>query len=148
MPGLCHAGEHRRRFSLFIPVAMLMHPAQSSLKLRPIPSTTPDPAAVPEDASALFFDVKGIVRRMSPAARRLLAYEDDEPFDICFYSLIDEKNLYTVLRDVAEMACYGKKEARWLLRLRTADDSWRWVKARAENRFGDADGVLVVLSEV
>jgi PAS domain-containing protein len=126
---------------------MLMHPAKSSLKPRRSLSRNDAPDEEPAEAPALFFDVEGIIRHMSTAARRLLAYEDEEPFDICFFSLVDQKNLYTVLRDVAEMACYGKRETRWLLRLHTADDRWRWVKAHAENQFDAAGGVRVVLSE-
>ena len=44
-----------------------------------------------------------------------------------------EKDLYRVMRDVAEMVCHGKKQAWWQLRMRTGRGRWRWFKMLAHN---------------
>ena len=53
------------------------------------------------------------------------------------------------MRDVADMVCYGKKNASWLLRLRTGRGRWRWYKAEATNHLSDTEpSIQVYLSDL
>lgn len=80
---------------------------------------------------ALTLDEEGTLIDVTPSARRLLEYAADELVKTCFFTHVHGKNLYRVMRDVADMVCYGKKSASWLLRLRTGRGRWRWYQAEA-----------------
>jgi hypothetical protein len=41
-----------------------------------------------------------------------------------------------VMRDLADMVSRGKQSARWLLRLWTGNDRWRWYRASVQNNLG------------
>ncbi|MFW5955348.1 MAG: PAS domain-containing protein [Rhodothermales bacterium] len=82
---------------------------------------------------SLTLDEEGMIVDMSNSALPLLEYTSPENIRTSFFSLVHSKNLYQVMRDVADMACYGKNHATWLLRLRTGKGRWRWYKITAKN---------------
>lgn len=94
-------------------------------------------------------DADGTIRHLSPPARRLLEYRADQSIQPSFFSHVHAKNQYQVMRDVADMVCYGKKQASWLLRLRTGKQHWRWFQATVRNQLSAAPAtILVSLQEV
>jgi PAS domain S-box-containing protein len=81
----------------------------------------------------LFIDQEGQIVHLTETALRLLEYATNDVVDDYFFSHVHGKNLHQVMRDVAHMVRNGKKEASWMLRLRTGQGRWRWYKAEAEN---------------
>lgn len=59
----------------------------------------------------------------------MLEYAPDDHVPPSFFSHVHGRNLYQVMRDVANIVCYGKPRARWLLRLRTGRGRWQWFRA-------------------
>ncbi|ARA92761.1 MAG: hypothetical protein D6685_18770 [Bacteroidetes bacterium] len=94
-------------------------------------------------------DADGTIRRLSPAARRLLDYRSDEALQPSFFSHVHARNQYQVMRDLADMVCYGKKQASWLLLLRTGTKRWRWFKVSVRNQLqATPPSILLTLQEV
>jgi PAS domain S-box-containing protein len=83
------------------------------------------------DSPAIILNEDGTIKEASPSALRLLDYSAAATISPSFFSLVHGKNLYQVMRDVADMVCYGKARATWLLRLRTGEGRWRWYKVNA-----------------
>jgi hypothetical protein len=93
---------------------------------------------------AIVLDAEGSIQHLTPAARSLLEYRKDQHVEPCFFSHVHGRNLYQVMRDVADMVCYGKSRANWLLRLRTGSGRWNWFKAAVKNQLDDLDGVITI----
>jgi len=91
----------------------------------------------------------GMIEHVSPVARRLLDYRMDQTIKPSFFGHIHAKNLYQVMRDVADMVCYGKGTANWLVRLRTGKGHWRWFKVTAKNMLhGKTGGIHINLHDL
>ncbi len=91
----------------------------------------------------------GTIQHMTPSARRLLEYSSEKSPPSCFFSHVHARNMYQVMRDVADMVCYGKPKANWLLRLRTGRGRWQWVRAVVTNELNDPmRAIRVVLSDL
>ena len=58
----------------------------------------------------------------------------------CFFSHVHRRNVQRVMRDLADMVCRGKQRTRWLLRLWTGNDRWRWYRAEVQSRFQEEEG--------
>ncbi|GEM_PF-430843 len=93
---------------------------------------------------ALLLGVDGVIQHTTPAARHMLEYKSDQPIEPCFFSHVHGRNLYQVMRDVADMVCYGKASASWLLRLRTGQGRWRWYKASVKNQLNLGEGTILI----
>jgi len=63
----------------------------------------------------------------------------------CFFSHVHRRNIQRVMRDLADMVSRGKQRTRWLLRLRTGNDRWRWYRAEVRNRLREDEQILVRL---
>lgn len=98
-------------------------------------------------APALYLTADGTIRHITSSARQLLEYRTSEGMEPCFFTHVHGKNLYQVMRDVADMVCYGKSQASWLLRLRTGQGRWRWYKASVRNRLEDESRIEVHLDD-
>lgn len=94
---------------------------------------------------ALILDAEGTIQHLTPAARRLLEYRQNQPIEGCFFSHVHGRNLYQVMRDVADMVCYGKAQASWLLRLRTGQGRWQWFKAVVHNHLQGAEQAITIV---
>ena len=92
----------------------------------------------------IVLDAAGNIQHLTPAARGLLEYKPGQSIEPCFFSHVHGKNLYQVMRDVADMVCRGKAQASWLLRLRTGQNRWRWYKATARNELMRPEATLTV----
>ncbi len=91
----------------------------------------------------------GTIRNISPSARRMLEYGHDKDLAPCFFSHVHGRNMYQVMRDVADMVCYGKPRASWLIRLRTGGGRWQWVRATVTNELsGPGRAIRVVLDSL
>lgn len=91
----------------------------------------------------------GTIQDISPAARRMLEYGHDKDLSPCFFSHVHGRNMYQVMRDVADMVCYGKPRANWLIRLRTGGGRWEWVRATVTNELsGPERAIRVVLNSL
>lgn len=86
----------------------------------------------------------GMIQHTTPAARHMLEYKPDQQIESCFFSHVHGRNLYQVMRDVADMVCYGKASASWLLRIRTGQGRWRWFKASVKNQLNLGEGTILV----
>jgi PAS domain-containing protein len=92
----------------------------------------------------LVLDARGTIQVLTPAARRLLDYQPGQPIKPSFFSHVHAKDLYRVLRDVAEMTFHGKQGASWRLRLRTGDGGWHWFSATVDNQLNEPEGALLI----
>lgn len=100
--------------------------------------------AVNPHAPALVLDAEGTIQFMTRGARHLLEYQTDQQIENSFFSHVHGKNLYQVMRDVADMVCHGKRRAAWLVRLRTGKGRWRWYKAQAHNQLDQTTGAIAI----
>lgn len=80
----------------------------------------------------------GTISEVGTGTRHLLEYDEHETLDPCFFTHVHQRNLYQVMRDVAEMVTLGKPRASWLVRLRTGRQRWTWVRATVQNHLSDA----------
>jgi len=99
---------------------------------------------IQQQTPQLILNAEGMIQQLNEAARRLLEYPPDRVVRPSFFSHVHQKNLYQVMRDVADMVCYGKSQATWLLRLRTGKDRWRWYRVSVDNRLQQPDGTLIL----
>ena len=95
----------------------------------------------------LVVDSLGSIVEVSSLANRLLEFSDQHNEARCFFSLVHGKNLYQVMRDVADMFCHGRRNAKWMLRLRTGRNRWRWFNSTVE-RMRDSDGELYLIIQI
>jgi PAS domain-containing protein len=103
--------------------------------------------AIPVPMLAL--NEEGTILHVTDAARRLMEYGKGDVIDPCFFAHIHGKNLYQVMRDIADMVCYGKSKASWLFRVRTGKGRWRWFKATARAQQEETGRIIeVALNEV
>lgn len=125
------------------------------------PSTAPQSAAIFTPARKRFQETptlqgpvlalngEGTLLYASSAARTLLEYRPDQTIEPCFFAHVHGRNHYQVMRDVADMVCYGRQSATWLLRLRTGQGQWRWYKAHVRNELGhDRNAIVIHLSDL
>lgn len=97
----------------------------------------------------LVLNGEGSLLHLSDAARTLLEYRPDQSIEPCFFAHVHGRNHYQVMRDVADMVCYGRQFTTWLLRLRTGQGRWRWYKAHVQNDLGgEVDAILIRLSDL
>jgi PAS domain-containing protein len=97
----------------------------------------------------MILDAEGTIRYITPAARRLLQYGPEEPLMPCFFSHIHGQNIYQVMRDIADMVCYGKPRAGWFLRIRTGRGGWQWFRTTVTNQLNcDVPSIKVVVSDL
>jgi PAS domain-containing protein len=100
------------------------------------------------DVLLLVLDEEGNIRQLTPALRRALEYDADDPIQPSFFSHVHPKNLYRVMRDTAEMVACGKHGASWLLRLKTGRNRWRWFSATVRNKLSEpAASIVIVLRD-
>lgn len=53
------------------------------------------------------------------------------------------------MRDVADMVCYGKPRANWLLRMRTGRGRWQWFRTNVTNQLdADEPAIRVVVQDL
>ena len=97
-----------------------------------------------ETSSIVLLGEDGTITDVTPGARHLLEYGAHDAFDPCFFTHVHQRNLYQVMRDVAEMVTLGKSGASWLVRLRTGRQRWMWVKATVRNHLGEPDRAISV----
>ncbi len=93
----------------------------------------------------LLINPEGDIQHMTPVARSLLEYSEQQPIDSCFFTYVHSRNLQQIWHDLAAMARARKQQASWLLRLRTGRGHWRWFQVRARNLIRDRGGILLLL---
>ena len=94
--------------------------------------------------AVLVLDAGGAIHDLTPAARRLLGYHPEQPFKPSFFSHVHTKDLYRVMRDVAEMTFHGRQEADWELRLRKGTGRWHWYSATVGNQLDQPERAIFV----
>ena len=104
--------------------------------------------SVPAHLPALVLNADGTIQHVTRSARHMLEYRPDERISPSFFGHVHGKNLYQVMRDVADMVCYGKTGASWLLRLKTGQGRWRWFKVSVMNRLETEDAIQVHLDGI
>ena len=102
-----------------------------------------------EDApdAVLVLDAGGAIQNLTPAARRLLGYHPEQPYKPSFFSHVHTKDLYRVMRDVAEMSFHGRRQADWKLRLRTGAGRWHWFSATVGNQLDQPERAIFIRLE-
>ena len=98
--------------------------------------------------SALVLDAEMRIQHLTLPARRLLEYNPAQAPAHSFLHHVHDKNLFQVMRDVADMVCHGKAKASWMLRLRTGRGRWRWYKASAHNHLPHSAAIVVDLRDL
>lgn len=93
----------------------------------------------------LLLNAAGDIQHLTPTARALLEYAEQQPLDPCFFTHVHSRNLQQVWHDLAAMARQSKQQATWLLRLRTGRGHWRWFQVRARNLISEQKGILLLL---
>lgn len=97
----------------------------------------------------LVLDGEGTIRHITSVARRMLEYGKEDHVPPSFFSHVHGRNIYQVMRDVADMVCYGKPRANWLLRLRTGRGRWQWFRASVTPEVSDgALSIHIVLTDL
>ncbi|GIV61057.1 hypothetical protein GQ464_017140 [Rhodocaloribacter litoris] len=89
-------------------------------------------------------DARSTIRHLTPTALNLLEYRTETPLGTSFFSHIHPGNLYPVMRDVADMVCYGKEKAAWMLRLRTGRQTWNWYRVHALNLLDTPEEIILL----
>jgi len=92
----------------------------------------------------LVLNAGGEIACMTQAARQLLRYRPEQPMAPSFFAHVHAKDLYRVLRDVAEMTCHGLREAAWQVRLRTGQGGWHWVRATVGNQLDQPERSICI----
>ena len=125
-----------------------LHKAEDKAsKKNPLGRKRFQPAGDAQDA-VVILDAGGAIQDLTPAARRLLGYHPEQPFKPSFFSHVHTKDLYRVMRDVAEMAFHGRRQADWKLRLRTGVGRWHWFSATVGNQLDDPErGIRIYLTD-
>jgi hypothetical protein len=103
--------------------------------------------ALPPHVPTMVVNSEGLVEFITAAGRHLLEYRPDQSMEPCFFSMVHAKNLYQVMRDVADMVCHGKPKATWLVRLRTGQGRWRWYNAAVRNDLRNS-AILITLRDM
>jgi len=98
----------------------------------------------PPHVPLILLDEDGLVRHLTPTARRLLAFKEDDTIDPLFVSHVHGKNLRQISRDLEAMRRLGKEKAFWLTRVRTGRKRWAWFRIAAENRLEHPEGAIVL----
>ena len=93
-------------------------------------------------------DGEGTITDLSSEARENLGLDPKNAKGRSIFSLVHQKNLRQVMRDLAGMVARGAKRAEWLLRLHTGDERWRWYRVVAQNELRTADRILLRLHPV
>jgi PAS domain-containing protein len=93
-------------------------------------------------------DADGRIQHLNTAARRALDYLPDESYDPNFFAHVHGRNLRRVMRDLARMVRHDLRRARWLVRLQTGADRWRWFRVRVSNRLAEAGEIRLRLHPV
>lgn len=76
----------------------------------------------------------GTIKEANEAACEVLDCSPADGEESSFFSHVHGRNLRRVMRDLARMKNNALKKARWLLRVQTADNRWRWFRVRAQSR--------------
>lgn len=103
-------------------------------------SSEEDPPHVPVVA----LDRDGTIKEITRSAQTALEYSPEESIQPCFFSHVHGQNLRRVMRDLALMVSHRKQRARWLLRLRTGNQRWRWYRAVAHNHLDQPEETVRV----
>jgi len=111
----------------------------------PVEGTAPDAST---SAPRVVLDADGRIQGLNEAARRALDYTRDESYDPNFFAHVHGQNLRRVMRDLARMVRNDLRRARWLLRLQTGADRWRWFRVRVISRLPSAGEIHLRLQPV
>jgi hypothetical protein len=110
-----------------------------------VSSRPPDPSELPPHVPLLVLDEEGTIEALTEGARRILNDSSDGSLEPNFFTHVHGQNLQRVMQDLARMVAHRKQNARWLLRLRTGAQRWRWYRAVVENHLDRPDGGVRVL---
>jgi PAS domain-containing protein len=136
-PGNLEADTEKARLGRTV-TSMLLSELEPHLGQGPVAASAPD--AVPP-TPRLVLDEEGRITSFNDAARRVLDCPADESYDPNFFAHVHGRNLRRVMRDLARMVRHDLRRARWLLRLETGTNRWRWFRVKVLNRL-IADGVI------
>ncbi len=99
---------------------------------------------LPSEKPVLVLDSEARLRFATDAACRLFGFEGESYYNRCFFNCIHGSSLPLVMRDLADMVCYGKTSAAWLLCVRGQGGKRRWMKATANSRLAMAEDAITV----
>ena len=96
----------------------------------------------------LAMDEEWRITALNEAARRVLDCDSVESYDSNFFAHVHGRNLRRVMRDLARMVRHDLRRARWLLRLQTGADRWRWFRVNVRNRLASEGEIQLRLHPV
>lgn len=110
-------------------------------EIEPLLGQRSGPLATKSNVPRIDLDREGTIQNINEAARSVLEYGPEEEIAPNFFSHVDGHNLRDVMEDMAEMVRRAMRRARWLLRLNTGKDRWRWYRAAVHNELR-AEGTI------
>lgn len=96
-------------------------------------------------AARVYVDGSGSITEISDGAKKLLGYGAGSSIDHCFFSHIHGRNMLQVMRDIASMVCHDRTSAQWIVRMRTAERDWVWVRLVARKHAGATNSVVSIV---
>lgn len=136
-PGSLEAETEKARLGRTV-TSMLLSEVESHLGQVPVAASGPDEVA---PTPRLLLDEEGSITAFNDAARRVLDCPAEESYDPNFFAHVHGRNLRRVMRDLARMVRHDLRRARWLLRLETGTNRWRWFRVKVLNRLA-AEGEI------
>lgn len=99
-------------------------------------------------APIIIIGFDGSIKQVSGNALGMMGYTSAVAPDTSFFSLIHKNQLYTVMRDVADIICRGKQSAKWLLRLKSSNGTWKWFNTEVRKSHACDECIYIMLRSV
>lgn len=135
-----HVGDEKERLGRKVRAVLLR---EIEARLDRTSGTSGSEAVSAPSNPILVLDRDGAIQRVNDRALEVLEFATEETIDPNFFTHVHGQNLPRVMRDLAGMVNGDVERARWILRLRTGSDRWRWYRAEVMNRL-DAHGTIQI----
>lgn len=143
-PGKRNAQAEKARLGRIV-TATLLEEIEPRIGQVPVAQTAPDATAPAPHAT---LDADGRITSLNESARRVLDCDSVASYDSNFFAHVHGRNLRRVMRDLARMVRHDLRRARWLLRLQTGADRWRWFRVNVRNRLASEGEIQLRLHPV
>jgi PAS domain-containing protein len=141
-PGKRNAQAEQARLGRTV-TATLLKEIEPRIGQVPVAQAAPD-----APAPRVTLDADGRITALNEAARQVLDCDSAASYDSNFFAHVHGRNLRRVMRDLARMVRHDLRRARWLLRLQTGADRWRWFRVKALNQLASQDEIQLRLHPV
>jgi PAS domain-containing protein len=140
-PGKQDAQAEKARLGRTV-TATLLEEIEPRIGQVPAAQAAPDATA---PTPRIVLSAEGRITSLNEAARRVLDRSSTASYDANFFAHVHGRNLRRVMRDLTRMVRHDLQRARWLLRLQTGTDRWRWFRVTAFNRLSSEGDIRLNL---